>query len=93
MAVRRICSAGNRVVFDEEGSDIEDKASRAKATISKEDRIYAARVWVKVPEEAVRSNNRFHALESVDEEEEIGFVETGFTRLAAKLVAISPRKR
>ncbi len=85
LAVRKICAAGNRVVFDDEepGSYIEDKASGARTAISKEDGSYAVWVWVRVPEEASRENNPFNGLESVDQDEEVEFNVTGFTRLAA----------
>ena len=85
LAVRKICAAGNRVVFDDEepGSYIEDKASGARTAISKEDGTDAVWVWVMVPEEASRENNPFNGLESVDQDEEVEFNVTGFTRLAA----------
>ena len=79
LAVRKMCAAGNRVVFDDDGSYIEDKGTGGKTAISKENGTYAVRVWVMVPEEANRTGNSFHALE---QEEEVEFDESGFTRLA-----------
>ena len=82
LAVRKICAAGNRVVFDDcGGSYIEDKATGARTAICKEDGTYAVWVWVAVPEVPVKTEgNRFHALAPEEPEE---FEESGFTRRAA----------
>ncbi len=42
-----ICEAGNRVVFDEEGSHIENKAPKKKTNIEKVKGVYLLRLWVK----------------------------------------------
>ena len=46
-SVRRMCEAGNRVVFDEEGSFIENKKTGRKTNIQKERGVYV--LTVKVP--------------------------------------------
>ena len=50
MSVKKICKNGQRVVFDEEGSDIESKNIREKLKIIVEDGEYLLDVWVKVGE-------------------------------------------
>eukprot|EP00969_Alexandrium_andersonii_P345377 15266590-Alexandrium_andersonii.AAC.1 len=40
-SVRRICQAGNKVVFDEQGSYIEHKASGKRARIDQDDQGHA----------------------------------------------------
>ena len=49
-SVRRMCEAGNRVVFDEEGSYIENKATGRKTKVQKERGFYV--LYVKVPKAA-----------------------------------------
>ena len=46
-AVGKICEAGNRVIFDEEGSFIEDKKTGRKTTIRKERGCYFLDLYVK----------------------------------------------
>ena len=45
-SVRRICEAGNRVVFDEEGSYIENKVSKKRVNIEKVKGVYLLKLWV-----------------------------------------------
>ena len=49
-AVRKICKAGNRVVFDddEKGCYIENKITKARTQISFEDGTYAVNLWVPI---------------------------------------------
>jgi hypothetical protein len=49
-SVRRICEAGNRVVFDEEGSYIENKVSKKRVKIDKVKGVYLLKLWVKKEE-------------------------------------------
>ena len=87
LAVRKMCGAGNRVVFDDEGSYIEDKATGARTAIQREDGTYAVWVWVAVPEEPAGGmrNNSFCALAPEEPEEFVDVcVPTGFTRPAVQ---------
>ena len=45
-SVRRICEAGNRVVFDEEGSYIENKATGKRTKMEKKGGVYVLKVKV-----------------------------------------------
>ena len=47
LAVKKACKAGNRVVFDESGSYIEDKCSREKTWFEEKDGIYTLSLWVR----------------------------------------------
>ena len=49
-SVRRICEAGNRVVFDEEGSYIENNTSKKRTKIDKVKGVYLLKLWVKKEE-------------------------------------------
>jgi hypothetical protein len=44
-SVHRICEAGNRVVFDDEGSYIECKATKSKSVIDKVNGVYYLYLW------------------------------------------------
>ena len=46
MSVKKIVSAGNRVVFEEEGSYIEDKRTREKIWLREEKGMYMLKLWV-----------------------------------------------
>ena len=46
-SVRRSCEAGHRVVFDEDGSYIENKASKKRVKIDKVKGVYMLKLWVK----------------------------------------------
>ncbi len=46
-SVRRICQAGNRVIFDDNQSFIENKATGIKTPITQENGMYYLNVWVK----------------------------------------------
>ena len=56
-AVRKICKAGNRVVFDNEesGCYIENKETQARTQISFEDGTYAVKLWVPIGGEESRA--------------------------------------
>ena len=45
-SVRRICEAGNRVVFDEDGSYVENKSSGERTALTKEKGSYVLTLWV-----------------------------------------------
>ena len=45
-SVRRICEAGNRVVFDEDGSYVENKSSGERTALQKEKGSYVLTLWV-----------------------------------------------
>jgi len=86
LAVRKMCSAGNRVIFDSEGSYIENKATGATTPIREEEGTYAVWLWVLVPDGAreTTAGNSFSQLsevEEVAEDAEVVF-ESGFTRHA-----------
>jgi hypothetical protein len=74
-AVRKICQAGNRVVFDEEESQcyVENKKSGTRTPITHEEGTYAVKLWVDVPDRL--RGNRFAALsrESAEDDEELSF--------------------
>jgi hypothetical protein len=44
-SVHRICEAGNRVVFDDEGSYIECKSTKSKSVIDKVNGVYYLYLW------------------------------------------------
>ena len=46
MSVSKIARAGNRVVFDSEGSYIEDKHTREKLWMTKVGGMYSVKMWV-----------------------------------------------
>eukprot|EP00969_Alexandrium_andersonii_P000119 5376-Alexandrium_andersonii.AAC.2 len=50
-SVRRICQAGNRVVFDEQGSYIEHKHTGMRTRIDQDDQGYAVALWLPRDEE------------------------------------------
>ena len=50
-SVRRICEAGNKVVFDDDGSYIENKKSKKRTTIEKVKGVYMLKLWVKKEEQ------------------------------------------
>ena len=47
MSVKKIVAAGNKVVFDEEGSYIEDKRTKEKIWLREEKGMYMLKLWVK----------------------------------------------
>ena len=51
MAVKRICKAGHRVVFDDDGSYVEDKETGETLRVIEEDGEYVIDVWVKTGEQ------------------------------------------
>ena len=51
MSVRKICKAGYRIVFDDEGSYVEDKATGEAMRVTEEDGEYIMDVWVKTDEQ------------------------------------------
>ena len=67
-AVRKICSAGNRVVFDDDfgGGYVENKTTGIRIPIEKDQGTYAVTLKVLVPKDTQEINN-------VDESEEVSF--------------------
>ena len=51
MSVRKMCKAGHRVVFDDEGSYIENKSTGERLKIEEEDGDYVLDVWAKTGED------------------------------------------
>ena len=49
LALKKIVKAGNRVVFDQEGSFIEDKGTGEKMWFKDEGNMYMLRMWVRKP--------------------------------------------
>ena len=47
LSVKRILQAGNRVVFDDEGSFIEDKSSGERMYLEDRGGVFMLKVWVK----------------------------------------------
>ena len=50
MSVKKICKNGNRVVFDEEGSYIENKWTGEQLKVEEEDGEYVLDIWVNTGE-------------------------------------------
>ena len=49
LSVKKVVTAGNRVVFDPEGSYIEDKQTLEKMWLQEEIGMYMLQLWVKRP--------------------------------------------
>ena len=49
LSVRKVVMAGNRVVFDQDGSYIEDKSTGEKMWLKDEGNMYMLRMWVRKP--------------------------------------------
>ena len=49
LSVKKITNAGNKVIFDNEGSYIEDKITGEKIWLREEGGMYMLRMWVKNP--------------------------------------------
>ena len=47
LSVRKVMKAGNRVVFDEEGSYIEDKETSEKMWLNEEQGMFMVKMWVR----------------------------------------------
>jgi hypothetical protein len=47
LSVKRMMTAGNRVVFDEDGSFIEDKATKEKMWLKEDKGLFVVKLWVK----------------------------------------------
>ena len=45
-SVRRVCEAGNKVIFDEEDSYIENKSNGVRTPLVKENGVYYLHIWV-----------------------------------------------
>jgi len=45
-SVRRVCEAGNKVVFDEDGSYIQNKSTGVMTPLIKETGVYYLHIWV-----------------------------------------------
>ena len=54
-SVKKMCNAGNRVVFDEAGSYIEHKASGKRTPIKDEGNGYYVSLWMEKTTEATES--------------------------------------
>jgi len=67
-SVRKMCKAGNRVVFDPEGSYIQHKATGVTTAIDESNGTYSVNLWVLCPEETTKVHNMFGALENKDGE-------------------------
>ena len=74
-SVYRMCQAGNRVMFDEDGSYIENKKTGKKIKVKMENGAFEFDLWVskaqKVPAKKVKVENRFKALEQEDVDDEM----------------------
>jgi hypothetical protein len=92
LSIRKMCDAGNRIVFDQDESYIEHKATGIRSKIEHDEGTYALWIWVMVPERdspcyahtrmRVPSTGRFQNLIEEDEEPEVFFdPEPVFTRL------------
>jgi hypothetical protein len=80
-SVKRMCGAGNRVVFDDEGSYIEHKASGKKTTMYESEGTYAFDIYMKKPKGA-KYTGTYAVLGEEGNEEETGRLESeGFVRL------------
>jgi len=74
-SVRKMCAAGNRVVFEDisetEGGYVENKISGARIPIKKEGGTYGVSIWrLRSTEGAVGTNNMFAALSEDEQDEE-----------------------
>ena len=47
LSVRRVTQAGNRVVLEEDGGYIEDKATGEKTWLKEQNGMYVLKLWVK----------------------------------------------
>ena len=47
LSVRKVVSAGNRVVFDEDGSYIENKVDGTRMWMGEKNGMYTLKMWVK----------------------------------------------
>jgi len=75
-SVRKMCAAGNRVVFEDisavEGGYVENKNTGARIPIRKEGGTYGVSIWrLKSTKSVVGDNNMFAALSEDEEEEEV----------------------
>ena len=61
LSVKRMTSAGNRVVFDPEGSFVENKTTGCKTKIHEDDGTYSMVVWAQA-RKGYTTANRFQAL-------------------------------
>ena len=74
-AVRKMCTVGNRVVFDDDPADesyggyIQNKKTGSKIVIYKQGGTYGITLWILVPlEAAVATQNKFESLSGTEEE-------------------------
>ena len=56
--MRKVCEAGNRVVFDEEGSYVENKKTGEGAELVKEKGSYIRTVWIPSHRNQSKGSNR-----------------------------------
>ena len=54
MSVRKMCAVGQRVVFDDEWSYVEDKTTGDRTTIEESGGVYTMKVWVRPPQPYVQ---------------------------------------
>ena len=53
LSVRRMVSAGNRVVFDKQGSYIEDPVTKEVMRLEERQGMYILRLWIKNPKKGL----------------------------------------
>ena len=72
-SVRKMCAAGNRVVFEDlsetQGGYVENKSTGSRIPINKEGGTYGLTIW-RLRNKETSSNNPFYALSDDEEEEE-----------------------
>ena len=51
MSVKKICRAGFKIIFDDEGSYVEDKTTGEAMKVLEEDGEYVMDIWVKTDEQ------------------------------------------
>ena len=92
-AIGRICSEGNRVVFDEEGSYIENKSTKAQIPMRKVGGLFEFDLWLPrakddhIKTQVKPSSNMFAVLNEkgeADIEDDLN-TDSGFTRLVERM--------
>ena len=71
-SVRKMCQAGNRVVFDDAGDYVENKQTGIKIPITQEDGTYQVSLWVELDDTRRKTleGNMFNVLQDGAEDEE-----------------------
>jgi hypothetical protein len=87
-SVRKICSAGCRVVFEETGEDVggyvEHKVTGARANFNKEGGTYQMSVWAlqdEVPRSRYAETTRFEAIAGIDEDSDADIEDEDYPEL------------